>query len=46
VTLSGNFTNLPEGATFTVKVGATTMTFKITYKEGAKGISIVLTRIS
>ena len=44
--ISGTFTNLPEGATFTVKVGATTMTFQITYKGGAKANSVVITRIS
>jgi hypothetical protein len=43
--ISGTFAGLPEGATFTVKVGTTTMTFKITY-VGGNGRSIVLTRIS
>jgi hypothetical protein len=44
--VSGTFANLPEGGTFTVKVGSTTMTFHITYKGGKKGHDIVITRIS
>jgi DNA-directed RNA polymerase specialized sigma24 family protein len=43
--IAGAFTGLAEGATFTVKVGTTTMTFKITYKGGI-GNDVVLTRIS
>jgi hypothetical protein len=43
--ISGAFVGLPEGSTFTVKVGATTMTFKISYKGGT-GNDVVLTRIS
>jgi hypothetical protein len=43
--ISGIFAGLPEGATFTVKVGSTTMTFKITY-VGGTGHSVVITRIS
>jgi hypothetical protein len=42
--IAGIFAGLPEGATFTVKVGSTTMTFKITYKGGSN--SVVITRIS
>jgi hypothetical protein len=44
--ISGTFAGLPEGATFSVKVGATTMTFKITYKGGSTGNSVFITRIS
>jgi hypothetical protein len=44
--ISGTFAGLPEGATFTVKVGATTMTFKITYVGGPGGKNVVLRRIS
>jgi hypothetical protein len=44
--ITGTFAGLPEGATFTVKVGATTMTFKITYKGGSGGNSVVISRIS
>jgi hypothetical protein len=44
--ISGTFAGLPEGATFTVKVGATTMTFKISYVGGPGGKNVVLTRIS
>jgi hypothetical protein len=40
---SGAFTGLPEGSTFTVTVGATKMTFKISYKGGT-GNDVVLTR--
>jgi hypothetical protein len=42
----GTFAGLPEGATFTVKVGVTTMTFRITYKGGSGGNSVVITRIA
>jgi len=44
--ISGTFSGLPDGGTFTVKVGTTTMTFKITYKGGSGGNSVVITRIS
>jgi hypothetical protein len=44
--IGGAFAGLPEGSTFTVKVGSTTMTFKITYKGGASGKDVVITRIS
>jgi hypothetical protein len=44
--ISGTFTGLPEGATFTVKVGSTTMTFKISYVGGPGGKNVVLTRVS
>jgi hypothetical protein len=44
--ISGTFAGLPEGATFTVKVGTTTMTFKITYVGGPGGKNVVITRIS
>jgi hypothetical protein len=44
--IAGSFANLPEGSTITVKVGTTTMTFKITYKGGTGNKSVVLTRIS
>jgi hypothetical protein len=40
---SGAFTGVPEGSTFTVTVGSTTMTFKISYKGGT-GNDVVLTR--
>jgi hypothetical protein len=43
--ISGFFTGLPEGTTFTVKSGSTTMTFKITY-VGESGNDVVITRIS
>jgi hypothetical protein len=41
----GMFLSLPEGATFPVKVGSTTMTFQITY-QGGDGNDVVLTRIA
>jgi hypothetical protein len=44
--ISGAFAGLPEGSTFPVKVGSTTMTFRITYKGGASGHDVVLTRLS
>jgi hypothetical protein len=44
--VSGTFSGLPEGATFTVKVGSTTMTFKISYVGGSGSKNVVLTRIS
>jgi hypothetical protein len=44
--VGGTFAGLAEGATFTVKVGATTMTFKISYVGGPGGKNVVLTRIS
>jgi uncharacterized repeat protein (TIGR03803 family) len=46
--ISGAFAGLPEGGTFTVTVGATTMTFQITYLgAGADGNNNVsITRIS
>jgi hypothetical protein len=43
--ISGIFAGLPEGATFTIKVGSVTMTFRITYK-GDAGNDVVITRIS
>jgi hypothetical protein len=43
--ISGTFAGLPEGATFTVKVGTTTMTFQITYKGGT-GNDVVISRIA
>jgi hypothetical protein len=46
--INGVFTNLPEGATFTVKVGTTTMTFKITYvgSDSDGGNNVYVTRTS
>jgi hypothetical protein len=46
--ISGNFTGLTEGATFTVKKGATTMTFQITYagNDGDGTHNVVITRIA
>jgi hypothetical protein len=46
--LSGVFAGLAQGATFTVTVGTTTMTFKITYAGKDKGGShnVVIKRIS
>jgi uncharacterized repeat protein (TIGR03803 family) len=46
--ISGTFANLPEGATFTVKKGTTTMTFKISYvgSDGDGSKNVVITRIS
>jgi hypothetical protein len=44
--ISGTFTNLPEGKTITLKVGTKVLTFKVTYKAGSNGMSMVLTRIS
>jgi hypothetical protein len=41
--ISGNFTNLPDGAMFTVKHGNTAMTFQISY-VGAD--SVIIKRIS
>jgi hypothetical protein len=41
--ISGAFAGLPEGSTFSVKVGSKTMTFQITYKGGT-GNDVVLTR--
>jgi hypothetical protein len=41
--ISGAFVGMPEGSTFTVTVGATKMTFKISYKGGT-GNDVVLTR--
>jgi hypothetical protein len=43
IAISGAFVGLPEGSTFTVTVGATKMTFKISYKGGT-GNDVVLTR--
>ncbi len=43
--ISGTFSGLAEGSTFTVKSGTTTMTFQITYK-GGNGNDVVITRIS
>jgi hypothetical protein len=43
--ISGTFAGLAEGATFTVKHGSTTMTFKITY-VGGSGNNVFITRIS
>jgi hypothetical protein len=42
----GIFTGLPEGSTFTVAVGATTMTFQITYTGGSSQNSVLITRIN
>jgi hypothetical protein len=44
--ISGTFAGLPAGSTFTVKVGATTMTFMITYSGGKKGNDVVIFRVS
>jgi hypothetical protein len=46
--INGTFANLPEGATFTVKVGTKTMTFQITYKggNGFGGNNVVITLVS
>jgi hypothetical protein len=44
--IGGTFAGLPEGATFTVKVGSTTMTFKISYVGGPGSKNVVITRIS
>jgi hypothetical protein len=43
--ISGTFKELAEGATFTVKTGSTTMTFKISY-VGDGGNNVVITRIA
>jgi uncharacterized repeat protein (TIGR03803 family) len=45
--ISGAFANLPEGATFTVKKGTTTMVFRISYvgSDGDGSKNVVLTRI-
>jgi hypothetical protein len=43
--ISGTFSGLPQGATFTVTVDGTTMTFQISY-TGGTGKSVTLTRIS
>jgi hypothetical protein len=43
--ISGTFSRLAEGATFTVRSGSTTMTFQITY-VGDGGNNVVITRIS
>jgi hypothetical protein len=43
--VSGTFSGLLEGSTFTVKVGKTVMTFKISYKGGT-GNDVTLKRIS
>jgi hypothetical protein len=44
--ITGTFSGLPEGSTFTVKVGTTTMTFKISYVGGPGNKNVVITRIS
>jgi hypothetical protein len=44
--ISGAFLGLAEGATFTVKVGSTTMTFKISYQGGSSGQDLILTRVT
>jgi hypothetical protein len=46
--ISGNFTGLTEGATFTVKKGTSTMTFQISYvgTDGDGSHNVVITRIS
>jgi hypothetical protein len=46
--VSGKFTGLAEGATFTVKRGTTVMTFQITYSgnDGDGTNNVILTRIS
>jgi hypothetical protein len=41
--ISGTFTGLPEGSTFTVQVGTTTMMFQITY-VGGNGNDVVIRR--
>ncbi len=43
--ITGAFAGLAEGATFSVKVGATIMTFKITY-AGGTGNDVVITHVS
>jgi hypothetical protein len=43
--ISGTFAGLPEGSTFTVTVGGTKMTLKISY-VGGTGNDVTLTRIS
>ncbi len=42
--ISGTFSGMAEGSTFTVLDGATSMTFKITYKCGSSGHDMVITR--
>jgi hypothetical protein len=46
--VSGIFTGLPEGATFTVTAGTTVMTFQITYAGagGNGGRNVLITRIA
>jgi hypothetical protein len=46
--ISGPFTGLAEGATFTVRKGTTTMTFKITYvgTDADGNQNVIITRIS
>jgi hypothetical protein len=46
--ISGTFAGLPEGATFTVTTGGTTMTFQISYvgSDADGSQNVVLTRIS
>jgi hypothetical protein len=43
--ISGTFAGLAEGKTFKVKVGSTTMTFKISY-VGGSGNDVVITRVA
>jgi hypothetical protein len=46
--VAGHFTGLVEGATFTIKVGGTSMTFQISYvgSDGDGTHNVVLTRIA
>jgi hypothetical protein len=43
--IKGTFAGLPDGSTFTVKVGGTVMTFRISY-VGGTGNDVTLKRIS
>jgi hypothetical protein len=43
--ISGIFAGLPEGSTFSVTVGSTTMTFKISYAGGSNGRSVSVVRV-
>jgi autotransporter family porin len=47
-TIGGGFSGLPEGSTFTVKNGTTTMTFQITYAgtDDDGNQNVILTRVS
>ena len=46
--VSGTFASLPEGSTFTVTAGGTTMTFQITYAgtDADGNENVLITRIA